>query len=158
VAQAGVPAGGGSSLALRFENTSAVPVNTERLRVAGACGAACDAADVYRIRLRDTTLRLARFNNSGTQITVLVLQNPTAAPVAGHAWFRGASGAPLGNQPFNLAPRGTLTLNTTSVVPSGSGSVTVSHDGPYGALTGKAVAAEPATGFTFDTLLSVRER
>ena len=158
VAQTASPVGAGSSLALRWENASAAPVNTERLRVAGACGASCDAADVYRIRLRDTTLGIARFNNSGTQITVLVLQNPTTAPVTGHVWFRSASGAPLGNQPFTLAARGTLTLNTTAVVPAGSGSVMLSHDGPYGALSGKTVAVEPATGFTFDTPLRVRER
>ncbi len=31
------------------------------------------------------------------------------------------------------------------------GSVTVSNDGRYGDLSGKAVAVEPATGFSFDT-------
>jgi hypothetical protein len=34
--------------------------------------------------------------------------------------------------------------------------MTLSHDGPYGSLAGKAVAVEPATGFTFDTALAPR--
>jgi len=158
VVQTGLPAGAGASLALRFENASAATVNTERITVSGACGASCDAADVYRIRLRETTLAIARFNNSGTQITILVLQNPTAALVTGHVWFRSTSGGPLGNQVFSLGARSTLTLNTASVAPAAGGSVLISHDGPYGALTGKTVAVEPATGFTFDTPLKVRER
>jgi hypothetical protein len=32
-----------------------------------------------------------------------------------------------------------------------SGHITVAHDGGYGALNMKAVALEPATGFSFDT-------
>ena len=37
-----------------------------------------------------------------------------------------------------------------------SGSITVSHDGRFGQINGKAVAVEPATGFTFDTPLLSR--
>ena len=33
---------------------------------------------------------------------------------------------------------------------------TVTHDGPYGGLAGKAVALEPASGFSFDTPLEPR--
>ena len=32
-----------------------------------------------------------------------------------------------------------------------SGAMTVAHDGGYGGLVGKAVALEPATGFSFDS-------
>ena len=35
-----------------------------------------------------------------------------------------------------------------------AGSITVTHTGRYGDLSGKAVALEPATGFTFDTPLT----
>jgi len=38
------------------------------------------------------------------------------------------------------------------------GTITLSHDGPYAMLAGKAVAVEPATGFTFDTPLVPRPR
>jgi hypothetical protein len=34
----------------------------------------------------------------------------------------------------------------------------VSNDGRYGSLAGKAVAVEPATGFTFDTAMTPRSR
>jgi hypothetical protein len=39
-----------------------------------------------------------------------------------------------------------------------AGSIRVAHDGRYGDLTGKAVALEPATGFTFDTPVVPRPR
>ena len=38
------------------------------------------------------------------------------------------------------------------------GTITVSHDGRYGDLVGKAIALEPATGFSFDTLMVQRPR
>jgi hypothetical protein len=39
-----------------------------------------------------------------------------------------------------------------------SGSITVAHDAPYGVLTGKAVALEPSSGFSFDTPMQTRPR
>jgi len=36
-------------------------------------------------------------------------------------------------------------------VASHGGTMTVSHDGRYGGLTGKTVALEPSTGFSFDS-------
>ena len=36
--------------------------------------------------------------------------------------------------------------------------MTLSHDGRYGELVGKAVALEPATGFSFDSPLETRPR
>ena len=36
--------------------------------------------------------------------------------------------------------------------------MTVTHDGGYGVLVGKAVSLEPGTGFTFDTLMLPRAR
>jgi hypothetical protein len=35
--------------------------------------------DIYRLRVFETTGSIARFNNSATQVTVLVLQNPGAS-------------------------------------------------------------------------------
>jgi hypothetical protein len=34
----------------------------------------------------------------------------------------------------------------------------VTHDGPFGGLAGKAVALEPATGFSFDSPMTVKPR
>jgi hypothetical protein len=38
-----------------------------------------------------------------------------------------------------------------------SGSITITHDGRYGDLSGKAVTLEPATGYSFDTLMEGRK-
>jgi hypothetical protein len=59
-----------------------------------------------------------------------------------------------------LGPRQALVVNTSGLsgLAGQAGSITVRHDGPYGALQGKAVAVEPATGFTFDTPLEPRSR
>jgi hypothetical protein len=89
---------------------------------------------------------------------VLVVQNRTLSTVAGHVWFRATAGTLLASQPISIPPQAVVTLNTASVAPSSSGSLAISHDGPYGALSGKAVAVEPATGFTFDTPLLPRPR
>jgi hypothetical protein len=158
--QNSVPIGAGFSRSLRMENLQGVPV-TDYIRVQSAgCGTGCDANDVYRIRAWETTLAMARFNNSASQLTIVTIGNATPDPVAGTLWFWGASGALLGSSGFTLPGRGMLVLNTSAVpgVSGQGGSITVSHDGPYGALVGKAVAAEPSTGFSFDTPLVPRPR
>jgi len=160
VAQSGVGVSGGSSRSLRFENRGAA-VTDERIRVQSrGCVLDCDAADTFRIRLLETTLHGARFNNSATQVTVVVVQNASEESVAGHMDFWSATGVLLDSEPLALGPRQTLALNTATVaaLQGQAGSMTVSHDGRYGALVGKAVAVEPATGFSFDTALGVRAR
>lgn len=49
-------------------------------------------------------------------------------------------------------------INTAAFLPGYSGSITVTHDAPYGGLAGKCVTLEPATGFSFDTPLTARPR
>ncbi|MET0552667.1 MAG: Calx-beta domain-containing protein [Vicinamibacteria bacterium] len=152
--------GTGNSRALRWL-AGASPVANERIRVASAgCSTTCGPDDAYRLRAYETTASAPRFNNSATQGTVLVLQNATGAPVNGTARFWSASGALLGAHVFALAGRASLALDTTTVpgVAGASGSITVAHDGPYGGLTGKAVALEPSTGYSFDTPLEPRRR
>ena len=162
VLQTASPVSGGSSLSLRFENALPAPVSNQHVRLtfATCVSGTCGPEDLYRIRAWETTLALSRFNNSATQVTVLVVHNEGSAAVSGHLNFWSAAGAGLLSQPFTVAPRGTLTLNTSGLpaVQGQSGSVTVSHDGPYGSLSGKGVAVEPATGFTFDTALQARPR
>ena len=51
----------------------------ERVRSAsssGGCDTDCGPDDVYQIHAFETTYSIPRFNNAGTQITVLLLQNP----------------------------------------------------------------------------------
>ena len=68
----------GDSVSLRWENTTSLTVVNQHLRVDGACATPCGPDDVYRIRAFETTYSIPRFNNAGSQVTVLLLQNPTA--------------------------------------------------------------------------------
>ena len=158
VVQSSVAAGAGASRSLGFENASSTALD-EYVRVRSlGCGANCGSEDVYALRAYETTLAVARFNNSGTQITVLVVQNTSDRTIGGSIWFRDSTGAVAGTAALSLGPRATQTLNTSTVVSGVSGTITISHDGRYGDLAGKAVAVEPATGFTFDTALLSRTR
>ena len=114
------------------------------------------AIDTYDLEFYDTTYFLPRFNNSSSQVTVLVVQNTKDAPVTGEIHFYDAGGALLSTQPLSLAAQGVQVLNSAAVpaLAGQSGSVTIAHLGGYGALAGKGVALEPATGFTFDTALT----
>jgi len=125
-----------------------------------SCLASCTSDDQYRIRAYETTYAIPRFNNAGSQTTVLILQNPTDYTVQGEVWFWSVPGTLLGDQAFFLPAKRALVLPTASVpgVSGQGGTITVSYDGRYGDLAGKAVAVEPATGFSFDTPLVPRFR
>jgi hypothetical protein len=144
---------------LRFRNASASETNLYVRVQDGACGAiGCDTNSTYRIQFYETTYLIPRFNNSATQVTLMVIQNGSPDAVAGTARFWNSAGALLASQDFSLAPKGTSVINTSVVagVAGQSGSITVDHDGRYGSLSGKAVAVEPATGFTFDTAMTAK--
>jgi hypothetical protein len=159
VLQSAQAVGIGFSRSLRWQNTNAAAVADELVRIQSAgCTTDCGADDVYRIRLYETTYSIPRFNNSGTQLTVVILQNPTDYTISGNAWFWSTAGALLGNEPFTLTAKGAIVLNSATVPGVGgqAGTVSVSHDGRYGDLSGKAVALEPATGFSFDSPMEAR--
>lgn len=159
VLQDSVPAGVGFGRSLRVENASDQPIDQEAVRVASAgCTTDCGPDDVYRIRAYETTYTIPRFNNAGGRLTVLVLHNRGSEAVSGNLWFWSPAGALLANRSFMLAPHGGLVLDTTAVpgVSGASGSITVSNDGAYGIVEGKAVGLEPATGFSFDMPMVAR--
>jgi hypothetical protein len=152
-----LPAGAKASRSLRFENQTGSAVAEQYVRVqSNGCSTDCGPDDVYRIRSYDTTYRVPRFNNSATQVTVLLLHNPGSEAVAGNIWYWGSTGALATSQPFTVPARGAVTLNTSQSAPGQGGTITISHDGRYAALDGKAVSVEPSTGFTFDTALIPR--
>ena len=159
VLQTAVPEGAGSALSLRWENTVPATVNNQHIRLRSPdCGTDCGADDVYTLSVFDTSPSVARFNNSGSQVTVVIVQNPRTQTLAGHIHFWSVAGALLVSQPFTLGERATLVLNTSSLaaLQGQAGSITVAHDGPYGGIGGKTVALEPATGFSFDAPLEPR--
>jgi uncharacterized repeat protein (TIGR01451 family) len=161
VLQDSVAVGTGPSRSLRFRNSTANEVEGEAVRIRSAgCGTDCGPDDIYRIRVYETTYAVPRFNNAGTQITVLVLQNPTSYTISGEAYFRVSSGALVAVHPFILSPKAALVLNTSSLPGASgvSGTITVAHNGGYASLVGKTVALEPSTGFSFDSPLEPRPK
>jgi uncharacterized repeat protein (TIGR01451 family) len=159
VLQTSAPVGVGPSRSLRWTNTTASTVDGETVRIRSAtCGTDCGTDDVYRLRSYETTYTVPRFNNAGTQVTVLILQNPTNDPITGEVYFRVPSGALVATHPVSLAPKQAIVVNTASIPGANgvSGAITVVHDGRYGDLSGKTVALEPATGFSFDAALEQR--
>jgi hypothetical protein len=113
-------------------------------------------ATPYTISFRDTTLLVPRWNSSGSQTTVIVVQNPRSGPVVGLVHFYNASGILLQSVGLSVPAYGVNVISTGSLplLAGLSGSAQITHDGGYGGLTGKAVALEPSTGFTFDTLIA----
>jgi hypothetical protein len=110
----------------------------------------------YDILLVDTTLFLPRFNDTGGQRTIVIVQNIHDGPVSGQITFHDAQGARLHVQPFTIVAHGSLVLDTSSIaaLAGKSGSATVAHTGGWSALVGKGVSVEPSTGFAFDTPLT----
>jgi len=144
--------GVGFSRSLRFMNNTATQIDDQTVRVAsGQCTTDCGPDDVYFIRGYETTYSVPRFNNSGTQITVLLLQNPTNYTVTGHIYFWNPSGAQVADHPFTLTGKQVLVLNTATEAPGTAGALTITNDARYGDLSAKTVALEPATGFSFDS-------
>lgn len=149
----------GSARLLYFRNETGTPIEDEFVRVSGPlCAGACTANEQYRIRVFDTTYGIPRYNNSGSQVTILVVQNTSDRTVFMNAFFLNTFGTVVHVHSQNLTPFGTAVFNSSSVgaLAGTSGSIIVQNDGRYGVLTGKAVSLEPTTGFTFDTLMVAR--
>jgi hypothetical protein len=108
VLQSSVPVGTGSSRSLRWSSTAA---GNEYVRVqSSTCTTDCGPDDVYRLRAYETTYSIPRFNNSGTQVTVLLLQNPTNETVTGHIYFWSAAGVQLHDEPVSARSEGAAGL------------------------------------------------
>ena len=158
VLQSSSPVGTGSSRSLRWTSSAA---SNEYVRVQSTtCTTSCGPDDVYRLRAYETTITIPRFNNFGSQVTILLAQNPTDEPIAGDIYFWDASGAQVASQSFSLAGKNLLVLNTANVSGANgvSGSITITHNGRYSELAAKSVALEVTTGFSFDSPGIIRAR
>jgi hypothetical protein len=156
---AGVGPGGvnRSTVVVRWQAAAA---EKQYLRVLGLSASGESAADQYDLEFFDTTAFVPRFNNTSSQVTVLIVQNTTPDLVTGSIRFQNAAGDLVHTAPLSVTGYGVQLLNTSTVsaLAGMSGSVAIAHNGGYGALAGKAVAIEPETGFTFDTPLEVVPR
>lgn len=128
------------------------------------------SASQYTIKAYDTTMYCPRWNNYGTQGTVLIMQKSGAGTfgydeTTGEAvdtsctatvyWYCETGGI-AATSTVTLEPNNTVVLATPSIsgLPGKKGSVQIAHDCGYGGIQAKAVAMEPATGFSFDTICS----
>jgi hypothetical protein len=151
----------GTARSLRCQNITSEVIEDQTVRVSsGGCTTECGVDDVYRLRAYETTGAIPRFNNSGTQITVLLLQNPTDYTINTNVNFWSPTGTLLHTEIVPMTPKQVFVVITSGIpaLNGASGSVTISHDGRYGDLAGKTVALEPATGFSFDSPLITRRR
>jgi hypothetical protein len=145
--------------ALRWANGSASTLsNTIQVRALACDTLPCTANDQYRIRSYDSTYSIPRFNNTGTQLTVFLIQNATESSCNVSVHYFNAAGANVASTTAAVAARALWTVQTASAVGGQSGSARVTHDCGYGGLSGKGVSLEPSTGFTFDTAMSPRPR
>lgn len=150
----------GYSAALRWQNATATPTN-EWIRVSGAsCGTTCTSNDQYRIRMYETTYSIPRFNNSASQTTVLLVTSVATFSCTATFHFYDNAGNVLGSTSNAYTRNELFVLNTASLgfAAGTSGTIGISHTCGYGGLSGKVVALEPATGFTFDTAMTPRIR
>jgi len=145
---------------ITFSNDTATVNNDQQIRISSAfCSPGCSAAGSgYTIRLFDTTYNVSRFNNAGSQTTVAILQNSLDSSVSGTLHFFNPSGTHLAGQSVSINAHGVSVVNTPGVpgVAGVAGSMILTNTGGYGGLSGKAIALEPSTGFTFDTLMTSR--
>jgi hypothetical protein len=148
----GGPANGGTGTSL-VARWMATADQRDWIRVRGDQVATLSANDQYDIELLDTTYFVPRWNQTGTQTTVFLVQNTSPAAVAGNILFYDAAGTPLHTEPLTIPRNGlrVFAVGSVGALAGQGGSAAIVHTGGFGALAGKAVALEPATGFTFDT-------
>jgi hypothetical protein len=156
--------GTGSVISVRSEGSAPAPfgIETARLRVrAAGCGpfsTPCTADDAYRITMRDTTYSVERVVATETESSVLIVQNRTDRAVFGTFRLFRPDGTMV-NTLFGLKLNayGSEVIGLGGFM-SGTASLTLTHNGPYGALAGKAVVIEPSTGLVSESPLQHRRR
>lgn len=127
-----------------------------RIRVKGNTNSTANAK--YSIVYSETTLYCSRFNQSGTQASVVIIQNTTNSTCNMFISFLAENGSFIGGQNASALGAGMVVLPAASVtnVPGTKGSVQILPTCSPSALKAKVVAVEPATGFSFDSLCTTR--
>jgi ELWxxDGT repeat protein len=149
----GVAVGTGKARSLRWITGPTGVADRIRVR-SGDCGTSCTSADVYRLRVYETTYSIPRFNAVDGLSTVVIVQNRTGAPVQGEVKFWLQYAQTQVTVPLSLPPRGSQIVTA----PPSVGGVTIVHDGGYGALAGKAATFDPLAGASYDAAMEPRRR
>ncbi|HET9315028.1 MAG TPA: hypothetical protein VFQ51_05535, partial [Vicinamibacteria bacterium] len=146
------PVGVGGARSLRWSQAA----GNQKIRVrSGGCTADCGPDDTYRIRAYDTSYAIPRYNSTGGQVTVVIVQNRTDQSVSVRVRFWSEAGTMVGETQHALTSHASAVVTAPADT---KGSVTVVHDGGYGALAGKAVALDSANGMAFDSPMEPRRR
>jgi hypothetical protein len=112
VLQGGAAVGTGPARAMRWQLRAATTEVRQHIRVGSAsCGTNCDSDDRYRLRAYETTGRIPRFNSSGSQVTVLILQNAAGQSIQANADFWDGAGSHRAAVPVSLGPNGVGVVN-----------------------------------------------
>jgi len=113
---------------------------------------------IYDIKLFETTLFCPRFNNAGTQVSVIILQ--AAARAFENCYYKinffdesgyfiyevGSNFGPIWGADVDVIP-----LSSVPPLQGKKGSARIAHECGYGGIMAKLVSLEPSTGFSFDT-------
>jgi len=144
---------GATSKVIRWSSDAAT---SYRIRVKG--GATSSSNAKYSILYSETTLYCPRYNQTGTQTSVVIIQNTTNASCSMFVSFINETGAFVNGTPANANGAGMVVLSAGGVasVPGTKGSVQILPNCSPSALKAKVVALEPSTGFSFDTVCSIR--
>lgn len=154
--------GGNHLNTLRWISTA----NTEQRIWVNNQNTSSTAYSKYTIQLFDTTLFCPRFNNAGSQVSVLIAQAafPDGAfPFGGcncTAYFYNEAGTLLTSSTWilNDANMNVIALSSLGPLTGQKGSARIAHDCGWGGIAAKLVALEPSTGFSFDTLCTYLPR
>jgi len=117
----------------------------------------------YTILFRETTLYCPRYNQSGTQTSVLILQRTDADTTASCSYtvhFYNETSAEVGTTGGSLSVNDVdvIAIGTLTGLPGQKGAAHIAHTCGIGGFKAKMVALEPATGFSFDTPCSEKDR
>ena len=129
---------------------------TFRVRVKGNTNSPASAR--YSIRLSEATMYCPRYNNSGTQVSVLIVQNVSNGLCDIAVDFFAENGTYVTSFSSTAVGNGMVVLPVGSI-PALVGTKGSAQLHPFcspSGLKAKLVALEPATGFSFDTLCERR--
>ena len=108
----------------------------------------------YGIRITDTTLKNPWFFISGDYSAFSTITNTTDVTVNGSVYFWAPNGSLINTVPFTLAANGNTAIDARGPVDPlvySSGSTTIAHDGPWGAIRAMCTTLSGTTGLSFDT-------
>lgn len=128
----------------------------ERIRVKGQ--PTSSARSQYSIVSQLSTYFCPRYNNSGSQVSVLIMQNISSFSCPATVYFLDEAGNTLATDSSTIAANATrvFAVGSLPALVGTRGSARIAHTCSAYVFKAKLVALEPATGFSFDTMCDAR--